>query len=136
MKVERRIPGQYLRKDGPGVPLVVTFTWESDDPLAVTLEFPQEAQSIHWVISRDILHRGLTQSSGDLSGDVAVWPSEHSRMVLSLRPPHGRADIDLPVFGVDRFLEDTFAHTPIGAESARIEAAIENFIDSIRERGA
>lgn len=96
----------------------VTFLWDTDDPLAITLKFPpgvgasQNGQE--WQFGRDLLHRGCYFArTGDL--DVVIWP-EVDKVVISLRPPHGRADLVVSRSDVRAFVEATVAVQPMGKE--------------------
>lgn len=135
MRVQRAI-GAYIRHPR-SQPFQTTFMWDSDDPLAIRLDFPQGEERIYWVIGRDMLHRGtFFNYSGETHGDVSVWP-EGDRVVISLRPSNnGRADVVCSRAGVKDFLNATLSITPLGQEGPRIEAAIQNFIDDIRRRNA
>lgn len=135
MKVEKKIWSR-IRGGEALLGFTMTVVWDSDDPLAVRLSFPQNGKDLHWVFSRELLHRGVFFTrAGETHGDVAIW-QEGEMAVISLRPPHGRADVECKKKELRAFIETTTSHTAIGKEGPRIEAAIQNLIDDINQKGA
>ena len=103
------------------VPTTLEYTWR--DPYAVWLTFPAELQEngrpIEWVFARELLVWGLTEPIGD--GDVHIWPSGPSRVVIELDARHGGAPLDFPRGGLREFVRASQAIVPMGFEAALID---------------
>lgn len=69
-----------LDEEGPGFELQAEFTYDSDDPYAVSLTTSGDNGRIVWTFARDLLSEGLVVPTGD--GDVRVFPG-----VLEEGPP-------------------------------------------------
>jgi hypothetical protein len=101
--------------------------YEATDPFAVRIAFGDvggengvvdaDDTGIAWLVSRELLHSGLDQPSGD--GDIRVWPANAATDVLflHLRAPSGEALFELSRATVAAFLRQTETLVPSGTES-------------------
>jgi hypothetical protein len=102
--------------------------YDAADPYAVRIAFGDTEDdadgdpdgSITWLLSRELLHAGLTRPAGD--GDVRLWPARAAADVLylHLRAPSGEALFEVSRASVAAFLRQTEALVPCGEESARL----------------
>lgn len=96
--------------------------YQCDDPLAVRIAFPPEASldgtEVEWVFARDLLESGVHRPSGE--GDVRLWPSGTSRVMLEFHSCQGMALVELRTGDVRRFLSHTVALLPPGQERTRL----------------
>jgi hypothetical protein len=105
--------------------------YEASDPFAVRIAFGDvgddggaagpEDGGIAWLVSRELMQRGLDRPSGD--GDVRIWPAHGATDVLflHLRAPSGEALFELSRATVTAFLRQTEALVPSGSESALLD---------------
>ncbi|MER6345017.1 SsgA family sporulation/cell division regulator [Streptomyces sp. NPDC001595] len=119
-----------------GVPLDVRFGYDSADPFAVRLDFPLGAgETPSWVLSRDLLSRGLVSPSGD--GDVRVWPPcrcHSSTMIrIRLRNTRSAAVLYVPAAELGGWLRNTYLAVPPGEES--VHAALDRALEQLLEEG-
>ncbi|GGS69377.1 SsgA family sporulation/cell division regulator [Streptomyces griseoviridis] len=105
--------------DQRGVPLPARLRYDREDPYAVRLSLgTHESRPVDWVFARDLLAEGLRRPAG--VGDVLVFPRHRClpdtlRIVLR-RPGAGAALVELSASETGRFLRDTYALVPPGAE--------------------
>ncbi|MER6067149.1 SsgA family sporulation/cell division regulator [Streptomyces sp. NPDC001792] len=113
--VARRLP----------VPIICEFSFDSGDPLAVTLIFDSEGEyPVRWVFARDLLTEGLTARSGH--GDVAVWPAHREgRRSLWIQVGNARAGhtalFEVPAQPVAQWLTGCYGLVPRGREMADVD---------------
>jgi len=108
------------------------LVYDSTDPFAVRVRFgegsaddvdtspydtPDDDGGVEWLLSRELLHAGLTGPVGD--GDVRLWPARGGLDVvfLQLRAPSGEALFELSAAVVTDFLRETELLVPVGTES-------------------
>ncbi|MFJ3672597.1 SsgA family sporulation/cell division regulator [Streptomyces sp. NPDC090106] len=101
------------------VPLSCEFTYDPQDPLAVTLVLDTEGvRPVTWILSRDLLADGLIAREGD--GDVVLWPlldHDGESDSFCLRVGGARTALfEIPTEPVTDWLERTYAMVPQGAE--------------------
>ncbi|MFD5065658.1 SsgA family sporulation/cell division regulator [Streptomyces sp. NPDC058394] len=95
------------------------ISYNSEDPLAVTMAFNTDAQyPVVWTFSRELLADGLNARAGE--GDVVLWPiHDHDGGLTSLCVRVGGARTAL--FEIDAelvvsWLDKTYEMVPCGAE--------------------
>ncbi|WP_331737497.1 SsgA family sporulation/cell division regulator [Streptomyces sp. NBC_00019] len=101
------------------LPLYCEFTYDTHDPLAITLVFDTDGERpVRWAFSRDLLAEGMTAPAGE--GDVVLWPelcqdgepSSFCVQVGSVRT----ALFEIPVEPVAKWLARTYDMVPQGSE--------------------
>ncbi|MFC9583487.1 SsgA family sporulation/cell division regulator [Streptomyces yangpuensis] len=105
-------------------PLRATFHWSPRTPLGVEVTFhPVGADAVTWVIGRDLLARGLRTLAG--TGEVRVRPADGpgraGQVVLRLGAQAPYALFAMDRAGLTRWLEETWALVPAGAEAERLD---------------
>jgi hypothetical protein len=110
------------RLSGRGLTTLLTFRWQSDDPLAVSLTITAEPDHPslprgEWVILRDFLRYGLEHATGD--GEVRMRPDDQQdRIWFELARPGRAASVSVGRDIVREFLDRTYALLPTGEESS------------------
>jgi hypothetical protein len=110
------------RLAGRGLTTLLTFRWQPDDPLAVSLTITAEPDHPslprgEWVILRDFLRYGLEEPTGD--GEVRMRPDEQlDRIWFELARPGRAASVSVARGVVREFLDRTDATVPTGEESS------------------
>ena len=118
------------RLAGRGLTTLLTFRWQPDDPLAVSLTITAEPDHPslprgEWVILRDFLRYGLEEPTGD--GEVRMRPdAQLDRSWFELARPGRAASVSVARDIVRDFLDRTDAIVPTGEESsdATIDALV------------
>ena len=118
------------RLAGRGLTTLLTFRWQPDDPLAVSLTITAEPDHPslprgEWVILRDFLRYGLEEPTGD--GEVRMRPdAQLDRIWFELARPGRAASVSVARDIVRDFLDRTDAIVPTGEESsdATIDALV------------
>lgn len=111
---------QYVTFDGCDMPVYSRWSYDPEDPYAVTLSFSAEADRwVTWNFARDLLHDGLRGSAG--LGDVRVHP-DTDLLVIELESPDGYAVVEMERMQAESFLIDTTEAVPIGEERIDIDA--------------
>ncbi|MGW1162627.1 SsgA family sporulation/cell division regulator [Streptomyces sp. NPDC002519] len=96
------------------------FSYDPDDPLAVSLDFGiDEAEPVRWVFSRDLLADGMAARTGE--GDVVLWPArigpDGTTPCFCLHLGSTRTALfEIPFEPVARWLAGTYALVPRGSE--------------------
>lgn len=113
----------------PSVPVPVRLLFEQADPFAVHMTFTTApGRDVSWVFARDLLLDGLLRPVGD--GDVRIWPgpggatsdgAPQDVVFLELSSPSGRARFEASATTIARFLDQTLALVPSGAESSLVD---------------
>jgi hypothetical protein len=98
------------------VPLTVEFSYNWQDPWAVTFTFSAPNGRIPWIFGRDLLkdaldHPDTTTGMGDVQVLVKV-----ETLQLNLSSPFGGALFHIPATDVSNFLEATETEVPHQAE--------------------
>ncbi|MDX2543079.1 SsgA family sporulation/cell division regulator [Streptomyces sp. WI04-05B] len=100
------------------LPLVVTLRYDSADPLAVHLDFPEDVsvdgERVTWTFSRLLLGEGLDNPAG--IGEVHLWPCGPTRTVIELHSPYGLAVIRFRTAQLQRFLHRSYGVVAPGME--------------------
>lgn len=99
--------------------LDTVFSYNENDPFAVTVTFLTHEGDLPWTFSRDLLARGLTSPIGD--GDVHVCPSINDRgravVIIELSSPDGHLVTEAHTSEVHAFVQRSFKLVPEGEES-------------------
>ncbi|MFJ8431328.1 SsgA family sporulation/cell division regulator [Kitasatospora sp. NPDC094019] len=93
--------------------------YSPDNPYAVRLEFGAAAHDAVWVLSRELLLRGLRGPAGE--GDVHIEPGADDTLFVALRGQDGTALLDVPYGPLARFLTATEELVPAGREPAHLD---------------
>ncbi|MCZ4602386.1 SsgA family sporulation/cell division regulator [Streptomyces sp. Lzd4kr] len=115
------------------IPIRVEFLFDAAAPITVSVTFrPDLAPPSTWHISRELLYRGLFESSG--TGDVRVWPSSTSasRLVhLLLKGDKESALFQMGGGSLRRWLEDTYERVGLDEELATVDwdAVVEQLLN-------
>ncbi|MER5796463.1 SsgA family sporulation/cell division regulator [Streptomyces sp. NPDC001980] len=122
--VAYELPAELVLSDDVSVPMSVALHYETDDPYAVRTVFhpPGPGPTVEWFFSRDMLAEALSGRTGQ--GDVHMWPAAgpvHDVVLVALRSPAGSALVELPAWGVESFLRETWSVVPPGSESGRFD---------------
>ena len=95
---------------------LATFSYDSTDPLAVTMVI----ETARWVFSRDLLRH----TSG--IGDVRVLKGP-TYITIDLQSPNGCANIVIKRALLDSFLSESYVLVPPGTEICDIDTWLEGF---------
>jgi hypothetical protein len=123
------------RLSGRGLTTLLTFRWQPDDPLAVSLTITAEPDHPslprgEWVILRDFLRYGLEHATGD--GDVRIRPDDQlDRIWFELARPGRAASVSVARDIVREFLDRTEERVPTGEERSAeaIDALLVRLLD-------
>lgn len=100
-----------------------TVVYSPADPYAVHATMHVASGPVEWVLSRDLLHDGLSLACG--VGDLHVAPGTDDHGVafvsIELSTPHGHAILLADASELSAFLAGTFRAVPLGCESAHID---------------
>lgn len=108
----------------------VTLRYDTDDPYAVTMVFPDPTEGDKtWIVARDIIadaiHKpGIVSGMGDV-----ITAYDGKSLFLLLRGDEGQAGVALDPVGVSRFLTKIYTEVPSGIEEDIID--IEGLIERI-----
>jgi hypothetical protein len=90
------------------------LTFRAAEPFLVRAKFTLPgANSVDWVLSRDLLREGVALPTG--IGDVRLYPGDQG-LLLELRSNLGRAFLYGPIEPVVDFVQRMYALVPDGAE--------------------
>lgn len=123
--VEIDLPVQLVRSFTESVPVRMRLRYTSDDPYALRATFgaADDAGSVEWVLSRDVIAEGLTHHAGQ--GDVRVWPAAigpgRDVVYIALNSPMGSALLEAPLPDMRSFVDRTRSMVPLGAESEQFD---------------
>ncbi|QTE30490.1 SsgA family sporulation/cell division regulator [Pengzhenrongella sicca] len=113
----------------------VELGYHAADPYALNARFSQgDGPPSTWLLARDLFAQGLvaTQAAPAGRGDVRIWRDEDpDYLLMTFRGVAGEALIAAPAEPIERFMEATRAIVPFGAESERIGAAVDAFVESL-----
>lgn len=104
------------------------FSYDPNDPYAITMKLEAKSGSVTWTFARELLADGLFHPTGE--GDVQVWPclsnNGEAVVIVELCSPDGTALLQTPSRAVQHFVTSVFATVPAGRESThvRIDALV------------
>ncbi|MEV0908014.1 SsgA family sporulation/cell division regulator [Streptomyces hokutonensis] len=106
------------------LPIQARFRYDRTRPLEVRVGFfSDNGGAVTWVLSRDLLIRGLQQPSGD--GDVRIWPPcrRHGgdSLWMLLQGRTGAALLEGRVGPLRAWLEETLRSVPFGTEGLSMD---------------
>ncbi len=108
---------------GTRLPVSTHLLYRSQDPLLVEFLFHDLVQGpVAWVISRELLARGMLAPTGE--GDVRVWPTgtgPEALLHLLLTPPGGSAHLVAPLRALEHWLLRTYQLVPAAQEAAALD---------------
>jgi hypothetical protein len=118
--------------DGYAEPEPAVLRYDPANPLAVTLEFPDQldecGDAVAWVFWRDLLSRGLLGLVGGPPSDVTLWPNG-DHVNLGLMSPDGSVVLALPRDELIGFLVAAYAAVPEGREQVDCGDTVKAFLD-------
>ncbi|MFI1397915.1 SsgA family sporulation/cell division regulator [Streptomyces sp. NPDC020681] len=101
------------------IPVPALLSYRTDDPRAVHFTIHLDSVCpITWRISRSLLVEGVFRPC--TRGDVSVWPTQvggRKVLCMALRPPLGRALLEVPAAAVSAWLERTLTLVAPDTES-------------------
>ncbi|MCG6493806.1 SsgA family sporulation/cell division regulator [Kitasatospora sp. A2-31] len=114
-----RIAMRLVTDEEHGQELHVDWSYRTDDPHAITLDFGSYQADAVWTLSRDLLIAGMHAPAGE--GDVHIALYDDTRMLIALGGSDGIALLAAPAEAVERFLTATTRLVPPGLEHTRID---------------
>ncbi|MFJ3791655.1 SsgA family sporulation/cell division regulator [Kitasatospora sp. NPDC090091] len=114
-----RITMRLVTGDEDSRDLQVDWSYRTDDPHAITLDFDSYQADAVWTLSRDLLIAGLDAPAGE--GDVHIELFDETRMLIALGGTDGIALLAASAEAVARFLAGTTRLVPPGLEHTRID---------------
>jgi len=120
----------------------IELAWDPDrDPLAVTMTcylgsettYSGEDEQVAWVLSRELLHEGLSSFTPVGEGDVKLRLANNfsAGLLCCLTSPDGHADLALPLVEVEGFMDETEQHTPVGQE--HFDTLLDDFLKEFEQ---
>ncbi|GLX49159.1 sporulation-specific cell division protein SsgB [Streptomyces hygroscopicus subsp. hygroscopicus] len=106
------------------VPIACEFSYDSADPLAVTMILDSDGEyPVRWVFARELMTEGLTARSGQ--GEVEIWPTHsEGQRALWVRVANARtrrtAFFEMPAQPIAQWLASSYALVPRGREMAEV----------------
>ena len=123
---------QCLDARGRSIDLPAVLGYDPADPWAVEVTFGRSAETVRWLIGRDLMLAGMTDPVGE--GDVQLSPSidEYGRaaVVVELNSPNGRLVTQLATRDLGSFLARTLAMVPEGTESIDLDQMVKELTRS------
>lgn len=120
MNVSHSIAGRVhvLQSDDSKKPVWVELVYASIDPYAVAMTFKAEGQTHRWLVGRDLLLAGSSDTFGVGNGDVGI-KCDTRHLWLKLDPHDGQAAaiVLMPLAWVRGFLAKIYGLIPAGCES-------------------
>ncbi|MFE2414938.1 SsgA family sporulation/cell division regulator [Kitasatospora sp. NPDC059408] len=118
-RLAARITMRLMTGDERSRLLEVGWSYRSDEPHAVALDFADFQPDATWTLSRDLLVAGLHGPAGE--GDVHVAPFDDAYVLIALADDEGVALLAASADAVARFLAATARIVPPGLEHTRID---------------
>lgn len=113
---------QYVTLNGVDMPVYSRWSYDPEDPYAVTLSFSTEGgRWVDWSFARDLVFDGLRRPVG--LGDVRVHP-DPELLIIELESPDGYAVVEMELAQAESFLAETTEAVPIGEEQLDLDAFI------------
>lgn len=111
---------QYVTLNGLDMPVYSRWSYDPEDPYAVTLSFSAESgRWVAWSFARDLVFDGLRRPVG--LGDVRVR-SDPDLLIIELESPDGYAVVEMDLAQAESFLAETTKAVPIGEERVDMDA--------------
>ncbi|MFD9484517.1 SsgA family sporulation/cell division regulator [Streptomyces sp. NPDC059991] len=109
---------ELLHEGGDAMtPVEAVMTYDSDDPLAVSVDFVcGNGTHTTWTMGRDLVAEGLTSRRPVGMGDVRVWYCGDGGLRIRLDSDEGSADLLAGLEDVAEFLSRTYQLVPEGSE--------------------
>lgn len=117
---------------GRPMAFIATFDFHEHDPYAVGVTFHVPAGDVPWVMSRELLHRGLTEPTGD--GDIRLAPGidedGHAMVRMTFHSAEGLLRVAARSADVATFLARSWVVVPAGCEAELVD--LESMVESLR----
>lgn len=111
---------QYVTLTGVDMPVYSRWSYDPEDPYAITLSFIADGgRWVAWSFARDLVYDGLRGPSG--LGDVRVRP-DSDVLIIELESLDGYAMVEMDRGQAERFLGRTVEAVPIGDERIDLDA--------------
>ncbi|MEV5009815.1 SsgA family sporulation/cell division regulator [Streptomyces sp. NPDC056159] len=121
--VDHMLGMELVSPQGTRLPVPTHLLYRSQDPLVVEFLFQGLALSpVSWVISRELLARGMLAASGE--GDVRVWPTgtgPEALLHILLSPPGGSAHLIAALPALTHWLYRTYQMVPAAHETEALD---------------
>ena len=121
--VTRMVTLELIDPSGAVAPLDTEFSYNPQDPFAVSATFITMAGRVKWTFGRDLLIDGLAEPTGD--GDVHVWPcvdgNSQPVIIIELCSPDGEALVQGRVAEITAFVQSMLEVVAPGAESEHLD---------------
>ncbi|MGW2248642.1 SsgA family sporulation/cell division regulator [Kitasatospora sp. NPDC001660] len=118
-RLATRITMRLMTGDERSRLLEVGWSYRSDEPHAIALDFASYQPDAVWTLSRDLLVAGLHVPVGE--GDVHVAPFADAYVLIALAGDEGVALLAASADAVARFLAAAARIVPPGLEHTRID---------------
>ncbi|MGV8965041.1 MAG: SsgA family sporulation/cell division regulator [Cellulomonas sp.] len=125
------IHAHLILSDATTTDTEIELGFRASDPYVIDSDFTADGPTATWLLARELVMLGLvaTQESPAGEGDVQVWRDEDpGYLLVSLTGTSGIALLAVPARQVQEFLDETRALVPIGTESSRVSAALDDFV--------
>jgi hypothetical protein len=125
---------QVVLDDEGRVTLPAVFSYDAQDPFAVSVTFRTGEGEITWIFARDLLRDGLTERVGE--GDILIRPAHPSRgplVLFTLSSPSGSARLEGKRDDLRAFVDDCFEALPAGSEWQYVQ--VDRVIDELLADG-
>ncbi|WP_440555811.1 SsgA family sporulation/cell division regulator [Streptomyces sp. SCPE 10] len=133
--VDHMLGMELLSPLGGRVPVPTHLLYRAQDPLLVELLFHDPVYGpIPWVVSRELLARGMPAPSGE--GDIRVWPTGTGpRALLHIlpAPPDGSAHLVAPLPALAHWLWRTYKLVPAPrkADALDLDGRLDRFLEGL-----
>ena len=121
--VTRVVTLELLDPSGAVAPLETEFSYNPQDPFAVSATFLTMAGRVRWTFGRELLIDGLNEPTGD--GDVHVWPcvDAHNNpvVIIELCSPDGEALVQGRIGEVAAFVQSMVEAVTPGTEGSHLD---------------
>ncbi|MCW2783561.1 MAG: regulator [Marmoricola sp.] len=110
--------------------LSADFSFNANDPWAVTMTLDTIAGPVDWTFARDLLIEGQFAPTGD--GDVHVWPclspSGEAVVIVELDSPSGETLLQFPTRAIQDFVRGSVEAVPVGDEAVDVDSWLEQLL--------
>jgi len=121
--VTRVVTLELIDPSGVVAPLETEFSFNPQDPFAVSATFLTLAGRVRWTFGRDLLIEGLVEPTGD--GDVHVWPCVDGKgkpvIIIELCSPDGEALVQGNVADIQAFVDSMILAVAPGTEGDHLD---------------
>ena len=121
--VTRVVTLELIDPSGAVAPLETEFSYNPQDPFAVSATFMTMSGRVRWTFGHDLLIGGLQEPTGD--GDVHVWPCLDGNnlpvIIIELCSPDGEALVQGRVADITAFVDSMLHAVAPGTEANHLD---------------